>query len=216
MTQRFIQVPVWLFEEADEKLREKILEKQRDFNTDYDWYEFVYEDWKEKLEALGYMKPDINFSGFWSQGDGASFTCEYLNSPEIKERFLTDEEKAILTDCKIYGKVERISHRYSHENTVRANISDVDYSTAIYDLEAEDYEKYISIVNKIDAIISDLEKEMTEDVRNLSRQIYRELEKEYEYQTSDEAVAESLISNGYLFNEFGVIAGNVGDEDEQE
>jgi len=209
MTQRFIQVPVWSFEEADEKLREKILEKHRDFNTDYDWYEFVYEDWKEKLEALGYMKPDINFSGFWSQGNGASFTCEYLDSSKVKERFLTEEESETLNNCEVYGKVERISHHYSHENTVRANISDCDYSEHIYELESDDYEQYIAIVNKIDRILADLEKMVTDEVRDLSRQIYRELEKEFEYQTSGESVSESLISNGYLFDENGDIVGHI-------
>ncbi len=209
MTQRFIQVPVWSFEEADESLREKILAKYRDFNTDYDWYEFVYEDWKEKLESLGYVKPDINFSGFWSQGDGASFTCEYLNSPEIKERFLTPEEKEILKDCEIYGKVERISHHYSHENTVQANISDVDYSQIIYNLQDLDDDQYNTIVKKIDKILVDLEKMITDEVRDLSRQIYRELEKEFEYQTSGESVSESLISNGYLFDENGDIVGHI-------
>jgi hypothetical protein len=41
-----------------------------------DWHESIIEDIKAELEELGISEPDIQFSGFWSQGDGASFTCD--------------------------------------------------------------------------------------------------------------------------------------------
>ena len=44
-----------------------------------DWYEPIIEDIKAELEEFGISEPDIQFSGFWSQGDGASFTCESVD-----------------------------------------------------------------------------------------------------------------------------------------
>jgi len=55
-----------------------------------DWYrhvsagdnyfsEFIIEDWKARLEKKGFNSPEISYSGFSSQGDGASFTCKSID-----------------------------------------------------------------------------------------------------------------------------------------
>lgn len=41
-----------------------------------DWYDYELSMWKSALEQVGFIRPDINFSGFYSQGDGASFVSE--------------------------------------------------------------------------------------------------------------------------------------------
>ena len=47
----------------------------REGQTDHDWYDYTYEMWKSALAQVGFDNADISFSGFWSQGDGASFTA---------------------------------------------------------------------------------------------------------------------------------------------
>lgn len=49
----------------------------------------------------------------------------------------------------------------------------------------------------------DAEDIVTEALRDLARWLYRRLEREYEYLTSDEAVDESLRANDYTFTEAG-------------
>lgn len=49
--------------------------------------------------------------------------------------------------------------------------------------------------------ISKVEDAILTDARNRANEIYKVLEKEYEYQTTDEAIAEMLKSNDYEFNE---------------
>jgi len=49
----------------------------------------------------------------------------------------------------------------------------------------------------------DAEDIVTEALRDLARWLYRQLEREYEYLTSDEAVDESLRANDYTFTEAG-------------
>lgn len=46
-----------------------------DVNTDHDWWDCTVETWKNALAEIGFLDADIRFSGFWSQGDGASFTA---------------------------------------------------------------------------------------------------------------------------------------------
>ena len=47
------------------------------------WYECVIEDWKAKLKRKGFHEAEIVFSGFGSQGDGASFTATIGSSKLI-------------------------------------------------------------------------------------------------------------------------------------
>ena len=43
--------------------------------TDFNWYSDVLDIWKDALAQIGFEDAEISFSGFWSQGDGASFTA---------------------------------------------------------------------------------------------------------------------------------------------
>ena len=52
----------------------------------------------------------------------------------------------------------------------------------------------------------DAEDDVIQLLRDFADWIYRRLEEEYEYQTSEEAVAESMAANEYEFYEDGSIA----------
>jgi hypothetical protein len=49
----------------------------------------------------------------------------------------------------------------------------------------------------------DAEEVVIEALRDLARWLYRQLEREYEYLTSDEAVDESIVANEYTFTAAG-------------
>lgn len=51
-----------------------------------EWYDFIYDDWKETLENAGFINPEIHFSGFWSQGDGACFDAAVHHYQELHKR----------------------------------------------------------------------------------------------------------------------------------
>lgn len=57
------------------------------------WYEHIYEEWKAELESMGFGDPDINFSGFSSQGDGASFTCTSFDFIKYAHFFMSGRDK---------------------------------------------------------------------------------------------------------------------------
>jgi hypothetical protein len=60
------------------KTTQKAVERARSWlqeaATDFDWHSYVIDLWKAALDQIGFENAEIAFSGFWSQGDGASFT----------------------------------------------------------------------------------------------------------------------------------------------
>lgn len=112
---RTITKTVYVFKELldpnkEGKVNQKAVERARSWlqeaATDFDWHSCVIDFWETALEQIGFENAEIAFSGFWSQGDGASFianvdldklvavmadTIEPQNSIELvegKEQFL--------------------------------------------------------------------------------------------------------------------------------
>lgn len=54
--------------------KDKAQQWLRDAAVDDHWYEYTLELWTGALAQMGFSDAEIAFSGFWSQGDGASFT----------------------------------------------------------------------------------------------------------------------------------------------
>lgn len=183
-----VKTKVYKFDELSDKAKEKALEQFRDINTDDNWYESVYETWKEKLEAMGYSDAEIMFSGFWSQGDGASFTCDSIDLLKwLKCHRRTGYYRILVKPIKEYSQltasIERNNSHYVHERSISAVIHD-----DIYESNDKIEKKYI-----------ELEKELDLDAETLSSEIYKSLEKEYNYLSSDECVTEMIIANEYEF-----------------
>jgi hypothetical protein len=170
-------------------IREKVLERYRNINVgDSYWYESTYEHWKEKLEALGYREPEIQFSGFWSQGDGASFTCKEIDLRTwIKAHKAGNRYRALIShlDC-VSGQIKRGEYRYVHYNTIFAELEITEHHSG-----------------KAESQLLELEWAVKNDAQELSQQIYRELEADYEAETSDEAIEDTLAGNAYEFFENG-------------
>ena len=188
-------IELYEFDELSKAVKAKVLERERYINVDDDfWHKYQLEEWEGKLEELGFDDPKISYSGFGSQGDGASFTCPHVDI----EKFLTaqkkrSEFKALLKAMRD-GKIEvnasviSIDHHYSHEYTVRAELEVLP--------DEDGYTNFFNDGNVLENII-------TETVRALSHKIYKELETEYFYLTSDEQVIETIKANEYTFTASG-------------
>jgi hypothetical protein len=88
---RTIRTKVYKFDELSEQAKQVAIEENRDINVDWDWYEPMFEGFKEQLEEVGFYDVDIFFRGFYSQGDGASFDGK-INSLKFAE---TENEKRV-------------------------------------------------------------------------------------------------------------------------
>lgn len=94
------EVQVFTYDQLpDDQAKEKAVEWYGSDTSDDFWSEYTLDDWKEFLTDMGFGYDtdhvEIGYSGFWSQGDGASFTCktfdfakfcEGLSNPELRSR----------------------------------------------------------------------------------------------------------------------------------
>lgn len=134
------------FKELDDDKKYSIV----DSSMGDDWHDTLLEEIKEELETLGFTDAEISYTGFWSQGDGASFTCDkidlekFFNSvvDEIPFTFtgkISKEASDILDNLNVdlkpfvikeliersfyYGKVYRNTHHYCHSNSVTVDLN---------------------------------------------------------------------------------------------
>lgn len=195
-----VEIQCKQYDEWDEMTQKKILEKHRDINVDHsDWHLGVYDMWKEKLANMGYEDARIKYRGFWSQGDGSSYTCQYVdiikwlryqNNPKYS-RILKLLENSVSSELDCSAEITRTSSHYVHERTVSLQLTW--YPDKVYDMP------------NIMSLLTDLEKDMGEDIIDQCQAIYKDLEEEYEGLTSDESVAETLRINGYEMDHTGKI-----------
>jgi hypothetical protein len=189
---------------------ESFIDQHRDINVHHEWWDCVYEDFRQICSILGIEldAQEPSFSGFCSQGDGASWTGRYRAQglgyagleplytydwapAKIREHAPQDEELHRIADelcllARIYGPtyaiVRRTSGNYVHSNTMY--VSDWEY----YDDEIDTYDVDGDIINHI-------EEALLHAFQALADWLYKTLEVEYDRRTSDEAVIESLEAN---------------------
>lgn len=208
------------FDELDEHIKQQIREQHAE-SLEYDWWEFSYGDFILICEALhidircttragrntNIREPHIYFSGFHTQGDGASWAgTVYLDAdgdtltriqahaPQDEELHAIAKRLDILTatyrlklgefisQVSSYVDITTSSSNYVHSNTMAAStenmIGDIE---SLFDTEreAEDIAFYDGI-----------EDEVLEIARDLANWLYSGLQNEYEYLQSDEAISE--------------------------
>ncbi|MDM0116876.1 hypothetical protein QTI66_32640 [Variovorax sp. J22R133] len=198
MTSVAFEDPRWL---ALSKYRQdKLLEKYRNIEVEhFEWWEHLYEDFKVDCADIGIGVNDIRFSGFWSQGDGASFTGRIDNW----RLFLNHVgETDLLLAAMASGdgdwpgwtfKIERRAsgHNYCHEHSVDANF-DLDPCNVI-DAEKDPvrHHAFQQLLERIEYRV--LEEQYIEACRALMRELYHDLEEEHDYLTSDDKVVEIIL-----------------------
>jgi len=180
---RVLEINAYTFGELSEKVQERVLEKFRDMNVDYEWYENTKEIWTKKLKENGFLNAKIEFSGFHSQGDGASFTGEI----DIQKMIDTFPEFKSLEVDKINLGILDLNGRYYHSHSKKVT---------------GDYDEW-DIDKEGDTLFESFKDAVEQFRQDLCQDIYAELQKEYEYLTSDECIIESFSMNNYEFNVYG-------------
>ena len=180
-------------------ISDKLVERYRYINVEHDWWDCEYDYWTRRLERMGLTDIEINFSGFYSQGDGASFTAN-INSYNMRKFMrihgLRDRYRGIYEMAKIshvWGSCTRYSSSYCHQNTVTYE-SDMENN---YWTDSEELRDIMlsELWYQADRDIRDFDEEVQEILRGYMQDIYRSLEKVYHDQTSDECVRETLEAN---------------------
>lgn len=182
-------------------IKQKALEKHYNINTDYNWYEGVYEAKTEELKEFGFDVEKIMFCGFASQGDGAMFEGQFYltcssNIDLIKSYIKNDRITKLIKNGLITIKVDfHHSGHYYHHKSYKYSF-DIEHDGSKYSIE--DYPNIYSTLNN-------LEDEITSNYETKCKEIYKSLEKSYDYLTSEKVIIETFQANEYEFDEFGNI-----------
>jgi hypothetical protein len=202
----------YTLDELSDKAKEHAREKERDARADDDWWSEDVADDAVRMAGLlgieinthcvntrgnhGRHKPNIYWSGFCRQGDGASFEGRYncrpgsigsvlaeTNDPELLR--LAEALTAAQVKEKMVGReplsavITTGSSNYSHSHTMQCDVDQDD------DENVDDEHDLIAIF------------------RAFADWIYERLKVEYDYIMSDENVDERLAD--FTFNEKGEV-----------
>lgn len=202
------------FDELSDDAKRDAIDKARyDEVSDNDWADLSYDDFIAVGAILGISismrqvrtmanttidHPAIYWSGFCSQGDGASFEGEYMYAPEASEKIrehapqdeelhrLADELTALQVQCKL-----------EHAQTILASIKCGHHR--IYPLTLDcslSDDTYFANVAPEEGALKEL-------MESFAAWIYKQLEGQHDYLTSDECVAERLSESDLKFDEDG-------------
>jgi hypothetical protein len=136
--------------------------------------------------------PSIWWSGFYSQGDGLSFDGTYSYAKGAVKAMKAETNDAEL--IRIAQELQAVQRKHFYRLEARIK-SDGDNWIKVSVEDRED--------NWRD--IRDAESEITELMRDFASWMYLSLKKEYEYQTSEEAIVEMCEANEWEFDENGVM-----------
>ncbi|ODR88815.1 antitoxin of toxin-antitoxin stability system [Sinorhizobium alkalisoli] len=206
-----IETVVYRLHELSDAAKDSARAWYREGGFDYDWFDFFYEDFERICEILGLRlktrtvrlrgggsrkDPCIWFSGFWSQGDDACFEALYSHGKQaprrIREYAPQDAELHRIADM-LQAIQRRNFYQLRADATHRGHYYHA-YCMAI-SVERDSPSYQAMTVNAEEAVI--------ESLRDLARWLYRQLEREYQYLTSDQAVDEAISANGYTFTASG-------------
>jgi hypothetical protein len=188
----------YTFPELSDKAKDKARECYHNtYMSDEHWHEFIIDDAKEVGKLLGFDVERIHFSGFSSQGDGASWAggYEYAKGAPAAVASYTGNDAELIRIAHGLQDIQRrhfyqltasisTSGRYSHSHTMRADVED----------RTDPYRD-----------VSDAEKDLLELFRDFADWIYKNLREEHEFMTSDPVIAEAFDANDVAFD----VNGNV-------
>lgn len=194
---RIIETKAYQLHELSSEAQEKAIDNFRNHESylDYGWWDFVYEDAKIIASLFGLEIDEIYFSGFYSQGDGACFEGYY----SYKKGGLKAVEEYAPTDMELYGIVkglQDIQRKYFYGLTASTKhrghyCHSGCMAVSVYQNAGMDYANI------------DVEREITDLLRQFADWIYSKLKDEYKYLMSDEAVRATIELNEYEFDEEG-------------
>ncbi len=206
-----VETVVYSIEELPETAKESARAWYRETCLDHEWYDAVLEDFETtcrilgvtlRTSAIGLMgggtrdRAHVFFRGFWSQGDGASFEGHYSHvrgatrairayAPKDAELHRIADELQTAQRQNFYQLHSTIRQRgnYCHEHSMAIEVE-------------RDSPTWQPMTDGADntAIAA---------LRDLARWLYRQLEREYEYLTSDAAVDATIAANGWTFTAEG-------------
>ena len=195
-------ITLYSFSELSKEVQAKLIEEYRNDSAFID-FEFTEQDIiseiENEAEAMGIQDFDFKYSGFYSQGDGASFTGTLTK--ELVVEVLKQASNA-KDWAEHYGNkfdevyVHRNSTMYVHHNSVEV---DFFHDGDDVEISLEDWRQLMSY--------------FTDWKDNLCQKFYNRLLESYEAHTSDEHIASLLEGQEVFLCNGQTLCSSVFDED---
>lgn len=198
---RILETHVFQFAELSAEAQERAIDSERNNENylSYEWWDSDKEDLIAIADLMGIDIKDTYFSGFWSQGDGACFTGTYT----YKKGSVQAVKDYVPNDTELHSIVRRLQEaqkKYFYKLSAKITHSGHYYHNNSVTIDVEHENENVSLPTtryyKDDTGID-------EALRDLMKWYYRQLQSQYNWLMSDEAIKESLISNEKEFTENG-------------
>ena len=185
---RVLQLNVYTVDELKSAAKERARQWWRT-NSSPD-LSFVIDDAKNIGGLMGLQIDRVMWSGFGSQGDGASFTGTYRHQPYALRQVRSYAPR----DKRLHDLAKRLQDlQISNRRELRASIT----------RHSSNYCHEYTMAISSQGGIHGAHEALTEIFREFARWIFQQLQAAYEHDTSDAVVDETLIVNGYEFTEQG-------------
>jgi len=184
-----------------------------------DWHEEIYARAMEDGPARGFNINEIQFSGFHSQGDGASWTgfvdlatfLAYHNTPDAADYTQYTMLAELIKDgwCEGHVVISRFGYYYNHSGAMRSDGIDDRIHYAEDDSVVErgilEGANVKDLANSIgtDALFNELEEWLLSRAQAYANEIFKQLDEEYDSYTSEEYFKDLCAINGWRFDKHG-------------
>jgi hypothetical protein len=186
-------------QETDPKRFQKEYWKWVNHTHSYDWWDSVEELFTADCAELDVTVDSISFRASCSQGDGACFTGRVELPALMRHTGLDVEYPALYLGICNDGSYARIRNRSNHSYSVGVTYECYAAQTApdgvFKDLSQEDWEELI-YAQEADC---NLEQKVIDFCDELNDKLYKMLQDEYEYLTSEEEFIGSCEANEITF-----------------
>jgi hypothetical protein len=191
------------FEELEEKAKNTARSRHAEC-IDWDWWDFSLEQFVTDMEELGIdieqtrgkkNQHEIHFSGFYSQGDGLAFSAG-IDIPKFLKSHKATKEYWLLYTNLLRDNIS-LTVWVKESGRYFSMVSDFDLDIWNIGNDAR--------ANKIQKMSEDFTEWILDICRDHASDLYRELEKEYEYLLSDDQIIEDQECNEYWFDKNGRI-----------
>lgn len=172
-----------------------------EYAVDYDWWDWTEERLRETLAPAGVRVERILFSLSYSQGDYATFEGRinidmWMEVIQDGEQTYAEKYPALHLAIRDYGDYASVSTQGHTRVNFDGNVVGNTCPTGIF--SALDQEAWDELVEE-QYLAAGLETALQDYVDDISHQLYRDLQDEYEHLTSEESFIESCECNDVTF-----------------